>query len=490
MPKIFISYRRVDSAGYTQAIYSRLVQQFSQDEIFIDVDTIAPGADFERAIERAVADCDVLVAVIGKRWITAEPNAPSRFENTKDYVALEISTALARDVHVIPVLVDGTTMPREENLPFPVRPITRRQAIEISNTRFKFDVERLLTAVRNAVGEPAEIQRSGPISRVETQRLQGSSPRRVAFGAVAAGLVLIFASAWWLKPSKQEQLETAREISALNKKADDPKRVEPALGREPTKESPTRRTVALPPGSVFRDRLKNGREGPEMVVIPAGSFRMGNLHRVDKRTIPVHTVRIQKSFALGRYEVTFTEYEQFALSTNRPFPPDEGWGRARRPVIYISWQDAVSYAKWLSVQSGKRYRLPNEAEWEYAARGGKETAYWWGEDWQNGMANCSDCGSAWDKQTAPVGSFKPNPFGLYDTAGNVWEWVEECWHDNYSGAPTDGSGWISGGNCTRRVRRGGAWSHSQRFSRSSTRERLYPDNHSETTGFRILRELD
>src|ERR1044071_3053832 len=121
MRKIFISYRREDSAGYTQAIYSRLAQQFSQDQIFMDVDTIAPGADFERAIERAVADCDVLVAVIGKRGIAGEPNAPSRFENTKDYVALEISTALARDVHVIPVLVDGTTMPRDENLPVPIR---------------------------------------------------------------------------------------------------------------------------------------------------------------------------------------------------------------------------------------------------------------------------------------------------------------------------------------------------------------------------------
>ena len=147
MRKIFISYRRGDSAGYAQAIYSRLVQQFSKDQIFMDVDTIAPGTNFERAIERAVADCDVLVAVIGKRWIAAEPNAPSRFENTKDYVALEISTALSRDINVLPVLVDGMTMPSEESLPPPVRPITRRQAIEISNTRFNFDVERLLTAI-------------------------------------------------------------------------------------------------------------------------------------------------------------------------------------------------------------------------------------------------------------------------------------------------------------------------------------------------------
>lgn len=480
MRKIFISYRRDDSAGYAQAVYSRLAQQFSQDQIFMDVDTIAPGTDFERAIERAVADCDVLVAVIGKRWMAAEPNAPSRFENTKDYVALEISTALSRDIHVLPVLVDGMTMPSEERLPVDVRPITRRQAIEISNTRFNFDVERLVTAIRNAVGEPAEIQRSGRTGRVETRPVQGMSPRRWLYGGAAVGLVLIFAvAAWWV-----------RAIPALNKKADDLKRLEPAPGREPTKESPTRRTVALPPGSVFRDRLKNGREGPEVVVILAGSFRMGDLQGADKRAIPVHTVRIQKSFAVGRYEVTFAEYEQFALSTNRPFPPDDGWGRGRRPVIYISWQDAVAYAKWLSTQSGKRYRLPNEAEWEYVARGGKETAYWWGEDWQNGMANCDDCGSSWVKKTAPVGSFKPNPFGLYDTAGNVWEWAEECWHDNYSGAPTDGSAWISGGNCARRVRRGGSWFNNQRLLRSSIRDRYYPDNHSETIGFRILRELD
>src|SRR4029453_11843017 len=143
---------------------------------------------------------------------------------------------------------------------------------------------------------------------------------------------------------------------------------------------------------------------------------------------------------------------------------------------------------WLSTQSGKRYRLPNEAEWEYAARGGKETPYWWGEDWQNGMANFADCSSSWVKKTAPVGSFKPNPFGLYDTAGNVWEWAEECWHDNYSGAPTDGSAWISGGNCARRVRRGGSRFNDQKLLRSSIRDRYYPDNHSETVTHDSVRD--
>src|SRR4030095_15296150 len=123
---------------------------------------------------------------------------------------------------------------------------------------------------------------------------------------------------------------------------------------------------------------------------------------------------------------------------NRQFPIDEGWGRGRRPVIYVSWQDAVEYAKWLSGQTGRRYRLPTEAEWEYAARGGKETAYWWGNDWVNGIANCSGCGSQWNKRTAPVGSLAPNPFGLY---------------------------------CARRVMRGGSWSNPSRQLCSSKRQR-------------------
>ena len=202
--------------------------------------------------------------------------------------------------------------------------------------------------------------------------------------------------------------------------------------------------------------------------------------------------------------MTFDEYDQFAKATNRELPSDGGWGRGRRPVINVSWQAAVEYTKWLSEQTGKRYRLPTEAEWEYAARGGEETAYWWGKDWVKGMANCSkaylytndDCGSQWDKKTAPVGSFKPNPFGLYDTAGNVWEWVEDCWHENYSGAPKDGSAWTtggdrtSGGDCGLRVVRGGSWSNSRWELRSSYRFRFTSVTQSDDTGFRLVQDID
>jgi formylglycine-generating enzyme required for sulfatase activity len=244
---------------------------------------------------------------------------------------------------------------------------------------------------------------------------------------------------------------------------------------------------------VLRDRLKGGGEGPAMVVIAAGSFQMGDVQGRDKAALPVRTVRIQKPFAIGRYEVTFEEYDKFAQATKRELPNDGGGGRGRQPVINFSWGDAVEYGKWLSTQTGKRYRLPTEAEWEYSARGGEEATFWWGNQMKTGMANCIGCGSQWDnKLTAPVGSFPPNPFGLYDTAGNVWEWVEDCDHDDYTGAPTDGSAWKreGGGNCYLRVFRGGAWNYAAKGLRSSFRGRGDPGNRSASIGFRLVREID
>jgi TIR domain len=174
MSKIFISYRRDDSAGYAHAVYSQLVQHFSKDQLFMDVDTVEPGVDFVRVIEEAVGECDVLVALIGKRWVGGESGGTSsRLDKEKDYVRLEVSTALARDIRVIPVLVDGMTMPSENILPAPLQPLTRRNAIEISNTRFNFDVERLIIAVRNILDE-AEAQRKADEEnrkRIEEERI-------------------------------------------------------------------------------------------------------------------------------------------------------------------------------------------------------------------------------------------------------------------------------------------------------------------------------
>ncbi|MGH8653655.1 MAG: formylglycine-generating enzyme family protein [Gammaproteobacteria bacterium] len=180
-----------------------------------------------------------------------------------------------------------------------------------------------------------------------------------------------------------------------------------------------------------------------------------------------------------------------------PEQDDAGWGAGQRPAINVSWDDATCFAAWLTKKRGldekHRYRLPTESEWEYAARGGKSVRYWWGDEVEKNKANCADCGSEWDSQqrTAPVGFFQKNPLGLYDTAGNVWEWVEDCWHENYEGAPNDGSAWreADDGNCARRVFRGGSWYNLPRFVRSAFRYWTTPDIRSNHISFRLAQDI-
>jgi formylglycine-generating enzyme required for sulfatase activity len=218
--------------------------------------------------------------------------------------------------------------------------------------------------------------------------------------------------------------------------------------------APTRSPAGRKPGTVFRDC----GDCPQLVVIPAGSFWMGDLSGGgDDDEKPVHRVTIPRSFAVGKYEVTFAEWDACVSAGGcRHSPGDAGWGRDRRPVINVSWDDAQSYIKWISGKTGMTYRLLSESEWEYVARAGSKTKYPWGNEIGSSEANCNGCGSSWDgTQTAPVGSFSSNRFGLHDTVGNVWEWVGDCWNGSYAGAPSDGSA-QTGGDCSRRVLRGGS----------------------------------
>ena len=229
---------------------------------------------------------------------------------------------------------------------------------------------------------------------------------------------------------------------------------------------------------------------PEMVEIPAGRFRMGCVsgRSCESNEKPVHSVRIE-SFEMSKYEVTFEEYDAFTDATGRERAYDQGWGRGRRPIINVSWHDAVAYTQWLSSQTGESYRLPSEAEWEYAARAGSTTKYSWGNDIGRNRANCDGCGSRWDdEKTAPVGSFRANRWGLYDVHGNVGEWVKDCYNDSYRGAPTDGSAWESG-DCSRRVLRGGSWSYVPRNLRAAYRVRGTSDYRYGYLGFRVARTL-
>ncbi len=238
---------------------------------------------------------------------------------------------------------------------------------------------------------------------------------------------------------------------------------------------------------------------PEMLRIEGGRFQMGSYTKVDSEAQtdeqPRHEVTI-KAFHIGKYEVTFAEYDAFAKAIQQEPPDDEGWGRSQQPVINVNWQDAIDYAQWLSNQTGKHYRLPTEAEWEYVARAATDTGYWWGNDIrQDGKvwANCDGCGSEWvDKRTAQVGSFEPNAFGVYDTAGNVWEWVQDCWHPDYQGAPADGSAWLEAdkGDCNQRVIRGGSWSDEPRALRSAYRFGDYPGLRDNFLGFRLAQDVE
>jgi formylglycine-generating enzyme required for sulfatase activity len=229
-----------------------------------------------------------------------------------------------------------------------------------------------------------------------------------------------------------------------------------------------------------------------MVVIPAGSFMMGSPENNYSNESPRHPVTIAKPFAVAKYELTFDEWDTCVTYGDCPRAGDRGWGRGRMPVIYVSWDDARSYVGWLSRVTGKSYRLVTEAEYEYAARAGMQTAYPWGDDIKlNGkaMANCSACGGEWDRrQTAPVGSFEPNGFGLYDMVGNVLSWVEDCYHPNYNNAPMDGSAWTAG-DCPTRVIRSGSWYNPPRVLRSASRNDEPSNERSNFLGFRVARTL-
>ncbi|HDN27662.1 MAG TPA: hypothetical protein ENG03_11320 [Thioploca sp.] len=241
------------------------------------------------------------------------------------------------------------------------------------------------------------------------------------------------------------------------------------------------------PGNVFRDYLPDGSLGPEMVWIAAGRFRMGDIYgRGEDNEQPVHWVSVD-SFAMGRYEVTFTEYEHFAIATGREKPSDEGWGRGNRPVINVSWYDAIAYAVWLSQQTGQKYRLPNEAEWEYAARAKTVTQSGRRNEIESKREHCEDCGIRDDKKTALVGSFAVNPLGLYDMAGNVREWTCSEYQEKYSGKEQR---CITRQNSTRyRVERGGSWLHQSRDGRVSARYWSNPKNRYTNVGFRIVRGI-
>jgi formylglycine-generating enzyme required for sulfatase activity/class 3 adenylate cyclase len=327
------------------------------------------------------------------------------------------------------------------------------------------------------IAQPIEVYgvRVFPGDRPQQRR---RTPPKAWHGAAlgAAAVLLIQGAAWWVwrddlvfhlreAPAKPGLTEALRARLA----------VKPLSGD-------------LSPGKTFR----HCEECPEMAVMPPGSFTMGSPpeepgHRSEEG--PARPVAIPKAFAIARFETTFAQWDAcMAAGGCAHRPQDRGWGRGNMPVIYVHWQDAQDYVIWLARHTGHAYRLPSEAEWEYAARAGSQAPFWWGKELKPDQANCDRCGRNPSRQTAPVGSFPPNPFGLFDMHGNVWEWTGDCWNGTLAGAPSGGEAWTSG-QCDLRVLRGGAWGLAQESIRAARRIPGKLDARSGKQGFRVAMTL-
>jgi formylglycine-generating enzyme required for sulfatase activity len=433
MARIFISYRRQNAIHQADRIHAAFAREVGRENVFMDVDSIGLGENFRNILRDWVNKCEVLLALIGSDWIDVrdpETGQP-RLNSPSDFVRYEIGEALRRNISVVPVLLDGAPLPRADQLPDDLKELCDRQAEFVEFRTFDADVERLIRRLGlSGRPTPAPAPSDGRIEIL---------PAGLANGAPDG----------WFRP-----------------------------------------------GAGKIEWFKDFDAGPEMVVVPAGRFLMGTPAEVEgfDGEKPQHEVIIAKPFAVGRYAVTFDEWIACAAEGSCGFVPDDwGWGCEKRPVIKVSWNDAQGYVKWLSEKSGKNYRLLSEAEWEYVCRAGTAGPFWWGSSISTGQANYNGHwtygggpAGLYREKTLPVNSFNPNPWGLYQMHGNILEWVEDRWHDNYSGAPSDGSAWTSGDN-DYRVCRGGSWNYRPDWLRAAYREGRY--NGTTKTGLRIARTL-
>jgi len=459
--KVFISYRRDDSMGHAGRIHDRLASELGRDLLFMDVDSIPLGANFVKVLREEVAKCDVLLAVIGPKWVDArDEHGNRRLDSPNDFVRIEIASALQRDIPVIPILLEGTRVPKADQLPGDLEALALRNGLDVRHASFHSDMDKLIRGLK---------ERSDP-----------SAPTTVRSSAseAASGTIAVEVGA----PGRKDMLYFA-------------------------------------PGNGRIEWFKDHDAGPEMVVVPAGTFMLGSPETEPERESwqkgnesPQHPVTIAKPFAVGRHLVTRAQFGAFVKTTGYKADDANDWtgsnwendqkaswrnpGFAQddnHPVVCVSWHDAKAYAAWCAKITGRPYRLLSEAEWEYAARAGTTTPFWWGVSITTSEANYNGnyiykgggSKGEYRKRTVPVSSFAANPWGLYCVHGNVWEWCEDAWHDNYNGAPADGSVWLEGGNADRRVMRGGSWSYDPGGLRSASRVGDLSDVRSDGRGFRL-----
>jgi formylglycine-generating enzyme required for sulfatase activity len=543
---IFISYRRDDSSGHAGRLFDRLSAHFGVEQVFMDIDQIEPGEDFVQVIESAVGSCEVLIALIGRNWLTSRDESGRRLDNPNDFVRLEIAAALVRGIPVIPVLVQGARMPRPQDLPEDLLPLSRRHALELSDLRWKHDADQLTGALEKILTRQREARRIAAQQEEKRKRLEAEAQRKREEEQHRRQVAQAAEEAQQRKVAEEKQRKIAQEEARPDAEDDEeieasPQALKPAPAIAEIASSTarpdalplsvkttTQRTmlligeaeqakkissrirliagamllVLLAGGALLlwlafdpvnidtsptvnqtqggqqisqaANKLQNMTNplGMEFVWIPPGSFMMGS-ENGDSDEKPVHQVTFREGFYMGKYEVTQAQWQQVMGTNPSNFKGDS------LPIETVSWNDAQKFIRKLNeMNDGFVYRLPSEAEWEYACRAGTTGDY------------AGNLGSmAWyvdnsGNQTHPVGQKQANAFGLYDMHGNVSEWCADAWHENYNGAPTDGSIWLSGGDSSRRVLRGGSWggngSYFSPTERSGLSERLY------VLGFRVV----
>ena len=471
MSRIFISYRRSDAAAEAGRIYDNLKAHFGRESVFIDVDTIEPGEDAQERINEVLSQCQVVLVVMGRGWLGAQDElGRRRLDNPADWVRLEVEMALARqDIRVIPVRSSmEVPMPMVDDLPGGMQRLAYRQAVFVRhNNDFPRDMERLQGAIQRSfdkLEKPAAQARSQAEKKVERRdsqtKLDSTAPLITEFEVAKIIKAGIF--------SNKVRFETVRKS-----------------------------------GETFSEALGNGVT-LDMLKIPAGSFLMGSFPGEAERSWAEglrHQVSVP-AFAMGKYPVTQAQWRVVAalpkVARNLDISPSYFKGESL-PVEGVSWHDAVEFCKRLSVKTGKQYRLPSEAEWEYACRAGTTAHFSFGNTITSELANYNarytynqgpkgeyrEKTGEYREKTTKVGSFFANDFGLYDAHGNVWEWCLDYWHDDYEGAPTDGSAWVTSGNESRRVLRGGSWYDYPRVCRSAYRDFNSPDFAVNYIGFRV-----
>ena len=531
--KVFISYRHDDSAGHAGRVHDRLVQAFGRDLLFMDVDAIPLGVDFIKVLREEVAKCDVLLAVIGTHWLDArDEEGNRRLDSAADFVRIEIATALQRGIPVIPILLDGAKIPKVQQLPQDLEGLVARNGLDVRHASFHADIDKLITGLKGGVIHADAPNAFSSLQRRTTnQTVAGGAMERRAMGprwvvislgaaivagAIAAALIVKQqteqtpqppAASVQLSPPVVQQSPVIAQPAPSSAPQPPPAKIEaspktaqlpslPRAAQPPFVPIPSTREHALQPG----DSFKECDNCPEMVVVPIGSFIMGSPETEigrGRNEGPQHKVTFVYRFAVGRFSVTFDEWDACVTDggCNGYSPPDQGWGRGRRPVINVSRNDIKAYLAWLSHKTAMSYRLPSEAEREYVTRAGTTTPFWWGSSISTSQANYKGTEIYGDdgvrgefrNQSLPVDSFAPNPWGFYQVHGNVSEWTDDCWHDNYIDAPSDGSAWTAP-NCNQHVRRGGSIGSPPSALRSASRF-FSPPTVEPFLGFRVVRVL-